>query len=213
MNECIAIILKLLLLVIEWVWSNRSSVDNVECSCGCILLQITIETYLGHGFMGDVAVDDIFVASGGCAIRPSDAGRKVTYISPSTYTHTELPPTTPSPSPYDCFFDTDLCSWSSNTDEVRAYFNAIGVSVRFSDKLCVSIISIVSNVGIVSSLIVLDKIIMKTPLKKLRGFKEAVYCFKLEILTPHCVVFYSHRTCLDGLKKANFVIHSLKCCE
>lgn len=83
------------------------------------MLQLKLEAYLGSGFMGDVAVDDVVVASGGCAVHPKEAARNATYIAPASRTYTELPPTTPALGPYDCFFEVDLCSWSSSVDEVR----------------------------------------------------------------------------------------------
>lgn len=90
----------------------------------CILFQLTIEAYLGSDFMGDVAVDDIVVASGGCAVYPAEAARGVNYVPPSIHTQTEVPPTTPSPGPFDCTFEEDLCSWSSTIGEVRTGLHA-----------------------------------------------------------------------------------------
>ncbi|KAG0730111.1 MAM and LDL-receptor class A domain-containing protein 1 [Chionoecetes opilio] len=83
--------------------------------------RLHIEAYLGSDFMGDVAVDDIVVASGGCAIIPEEAGEGVTYVSPAPHTRTEVQPFTAAPGPdvHDCTFEQDLCSWSSSMSEVR----------------------------------------------------------------------------------------------
>lgn len=71
--------------------------------------------------MGDIAVDDIVIAAGGCAVQPAHAGERVTYVSPTIHAYTEPPRFIPSEGPYDCYFEVDLCSWSSSIDEVRIY--------------------------------------------------------------------------------------------
>lgn len=87
--------------------------------------------------MGDIAVDDIVVASGGCTIRPKEAARTVTYISSAIHSYTELPPTTPSPpGPHDCFFETDLCSWTSTVGEVRTCPATHLHKANFNDGHC-----------------------------------------------------------------------------
>ncbi|KAK7069140.1 hypothetical protein SK128_025179 [Halocaridina rubra] len=73
--------------------------------------QLIIEAVLGEGFMGDIAVDDVLVAAGGCAIQPSEARGGVNYTMPSLPT-TE-PGTTSPPSIYNCDFSVDLCVWTS----------------------------------------------------------------------------------------------------
>lgn len=120
-------------------------------------MQIVIEAYIGTGFMGDVAVDDIIVASGGCAVHPVDAARKETPNSHTINTHTELLSTTLSPGPYDCLFETDLCSWSSNIGEVRTCLCTLvhktkvaGIFVNLRVKLCVYVSLYRSNIKILS---------------------------------------------------------------
>lgn len=72
---------------------------------------------LGDGFMGDIAVDDVVMAAGGCVLRPPAASDGVDYVPLPPPT---LPPApTDSPSIYDCTFDEDLCVWFSDSSSVR----------------------------------------------------------------------------------------------
>ncbi|XP_071520575.1 LOW QUALITY PROTEIN: MAM and LDL-receptor class A domain-containing protein 1-like [Panulirus ornatus] len=75
--------------------------------------QVVIEAVLGSGFLGDVAVDDVVVASGGCAIHPPEANDGVNYTTPVR--PTPEPTTTGPPGIYDCSFDEDLCLWTSDS--------------------------------------------------------------------------------------------------
>lgn len=81
-------------------------------------VQLVFEVVLGSGFMGDVAIDDVLVASGGCALQPAEASNGVNYTTPVL--PTLEPPSTDAPAlPYDCSFDeNDLCDWTSSAGEV-----------------------------------------------------------------------------------------------
>lgn len=91
----------------------------MKALCGSTVLQLKLEAYLGSGFMGDVAVDDVVVASGGCAVHPKEAERNTINVAPVSGMYTAPTPTTPALGPYDCYFEVDLCSWSSSVGEVR----------------------------------------------------------------------------------------------
>lgn len=79
-----------------------------------------METVLGSGFMGDVAVDDIVVASGGCRIQPVEAAGGANYTSPVTPTLQPQGTTTPRvPGIYDCDFEGDFCQWTCDDSSVR----------------------------------------------------------------------------------------------
>nr|XP_027236461.1 MAM and LDL-receptor class A domain-containing protein 1-like [Penaeus vannamei] len=80
-------------------------------------IQLVFEAVLGSGFMGDVAIDDVLVASGGCALQPAEAKSGVNYTTPVL--PTLEPPATSSPDMmYDCSFDeNDLCAWTSDASE------------------------------------------------------------------------------------------------
>ncbi|XP_037797166.1 MAM and LDL-receptor class A domain-containing protein 2-like [Penaeus monodon] len=80
-------------------------------------IQLVFEAVLGSGFMGDVAIDDVLVASGGCALQPAEATSGVNYTTPVL--PTLVPPSTVSPDlMYDCSFDeNDLCAWTSDDSE------------------------------------------------------------------------------------------------
>lgn len=72
--------------------------------------------------MGDVAIDDILVTAGGCAVSPAEAAREVNYVPPSIQSATVAPLASTSSlplGPHDCTFEQDLCSWSSTIDDVR----------------------------------------------------------------------------------------------
>lgn len=77
-----------------------------------------MEAVLGSGVYGDVAVDDVVVAAGGCVIRPPEAADGVNYTTPVTPSPAE-PTTTGPPGIYDCTFDEDLCRWTSDSGSVR----------------------------------------------------------------------------------------------
>ena len=68
--------------------------------------------------MGDIAVDDIVVSSGGCAVYPSEAARGVNYLPPDIHSLMEMASSVSAPGLYDCTFQQDLCSWSSTAEDV-----------------------------------------------------------------------------------------------
>ena len=72
---------------------------------------------LGDGFIGDVAIDDIILSAGSCAVIPEDAKTNANYTKP-----TKEPPavSTTRPGLNNCEFEDDLCSWSSIKDEVQS---------------------------------------------------------------------------------------------
>ncbi|XP_042228845.1 MAM and LDL-receptor class A domain-containing protein 1-like [Homarus americanus] len=78
--------------------------------------QVIMESVMGTGFMGDVAVDDIVVAADGCIIQPSEANNGVNYTTPVI--PTSEPATSVPPGLYDCYFDEDLCIWKSEAGSV-----------------------------------------------------------------------------------------------
>lgn len=82
--------------------------------------------------MGDVALDDIVVASGGCAIQPAEASAGVNYTTPEK--PTLQPPTSSTSGPsgrYDCDFEGDLCLWSCDDSPVRNIPGLILLVVTF----------------------------------------------------------------------------------
>lgn len=111
-----------------------------------------MEAVLGSGFMGDVAVDDIVVAAGGCGIQPVEAASGANYTTPAVPT-LQPPDTTTSgfPGIYDCDFEGDWCLWTCNDMPVRrnmrSFFYFIFINGHCISQLILSDINLNYNLN------------------------------------------------------------------
>ena len=73
---------------------------------------IVFEGVRGKGYKGDIAIDDVLLTNGDCAISPSKADpNKPTATTPVLTTKFTLPPTL-HPSRYNCDFEQGFCSYT-----------------------------------------------------------------------------------------------------
>lgn len=73
---------------------------------------IVFEAIRGNSYAGDIAIDDVQVTNRPCSILPTNANpNKPTATPVPTTSRFTLPPTIP-PSPYNCDFEKDICSYT-----------------------------------------------------------------------------------------------------
>ena len=81
---------------------------------------IVFEGIRGNGYRGDIAIDDILIKDGNCAILPALANPNPTSITPVVTTPFTLPPPIP-PSLYNCDFEKGLCNYTQ--EHITDVFN------------------------------------------------------------------------------------------
>lgn len=82
---------------------------------------IVFEGIRGNGYQGDIAIDDVLITNGGCAILPAKANpNQPTATTPAVTTPFTLPPTVP-PSLYNCDFEKGLCNYTQ--EHITDVFN------------------------------------------------------------------------------------------
>ena len=82
---------------------------------------VVFEAIRGNGYRGDIAIDDILITNGDCAIFPSKANpNKPTATTPVATTKFTLPPTVPT-SIYNCDFESGFCNYTQ--EHITDVFN------------------------------------------------------------------------------------------
>lgn len=109
------------------LWSLRGQQGNTWLNGRVALSKIPSTSYWivfegirGNSYRGDIAIDDILITDGDCAILPANANPKPTATTPVVTTPFTLPPTIP-PSLYNCDFERDLCNYTQ--EHITDVFN------------------------------------------------------------------------------------------
>eukprot|EP00795_Rhopilema_esculentum_P012712 gene12712-3431_t len=96
----------------NWMYGQAPIRSNVD-------YQMIFEGVRGNGFQGDIALDDIEFTNFACGNLPANSVPVApTTKAPSTPASTRPP--TPAPSPWNCNFTKDKCSWA---DDPTGHFN------------------------------------------------------------------------------------------